>query len=125
MSLLYMPSNPSEKDLTNAGSPQAAIFVAGRSQTKIAEPPVDFVTDVSLKLVASDLTGPMVAVSPDDDTRRLFIVDQIGVINILESGGDLGPSPFIDLRSKLVQLSPRYDERGLLGLPVIPMSNQP
>ncbi len=109
-------SNPSEKDLTNAGSAQAAIFVAGRSKTRIAEPPVDFVPDVSLKLVASGLTGPMVAVSPDDGTGRLFIVDQIGVTKILESSLDIRPEPFLDIRSKVIKLSPKYDERGMLGL---------
>ena len=109
-------SNPSEKDLTNVTSPQAAIFEAGRSQTRIAEPSGDFVPNVSLKLVASDLTGPMVAVSPDDGTRRLFIVDQIGVMKILEPGEDIRPEPFLDIRSKIIKLSPKYDERGLLGL---------
>jgi glucose/arabinose dehydrogenase len=109
-------SNPSEKDLTNAGSPQAATLAGGRSQTRIAKPSGDFLPDVSLKLVASGLTGPMVAVSPDDGTRRLFIVDQIGMIKILESGVDIRPEPFLDIRVKIIKLSPKYDERGLLGL---------
>ncbi len=90
--------------------------MGGSSKTKIAQPSGDFVPNVSLMLVASDLTGPMVAVSPDDATLRLFIVDQIGVIKILEPGGEIRSDPFLDLRSKLVQLSPGYDERGLLGL---------
>lgn len=106
----------SKYDLTNARSPQAAIFADGRSRTRIAQPSGDFVPNVSLKLVASDLTGPMVAVSPDDSTKRLFIVDQIGVIKILEPSGKVRSDLFLDLRNKLVQLSPGYDERGLLGL---------
>jgi glucose/arabinose dehydrogenase len=109
-------TQPDQPDLTNAGSPQAAILVGGSSRTRIAQPSGDFVPNVSLKLVASDLTGPIVAVSPDDGTKRLFIVDQIGVIKILEPGGEVRSAPFLDLRSKLVQLSPSYDERGLLGL---------
>lgn len=109
-------TQPDQPDLTNAGSPQAAVLVGGSSKTKIAQPSGNFVPSVSLKLVASDLTGPMVAVSPDDGTKRLFIVDQIGVIKILEPGGEVRSNPFLDLRSKLVQLSPGYDERGLLGL---------
>ncbi len=105
-----------QPDLTNAGSPQAAIFAGGRSKTRIAQPSGEFAPKVSLKLVASDLTGPMVAVTPDDGTKRLFIVDQIGVIKILEPSGEVRPAPFLDLRRKLIQLSPGYDERGLLGL---------
>ncbi len=110
------PTQPDKPNLTNAGSPQAAVLVRGNSRTRIAQPSGDFVPNVSLKLVASDLTGPMVAVSPDDGTKRLFIVDQIGVIKILEPSGEVRSDPFLDLRSKLVQLSPEYDERGLLGL---------
>jgi glucose/arabinose dehydrogenase len=110
------PTKPAQPDLTNAGSPQAAVLVGGSSKTKIAQPTEDFVPNVSLKLVASDLTGPMVAVSPDDGTKRLFIVDQIGVIKILEHSREVISDPFLDLRSKLVPLSPGYDERGLLGL---------
>ncbi len=108
--------NESKPDLTNASSPQASVFVDGQSKTKIAQPPKDFVPNVSLKLMASGLTGPMVAVSPDDGTKRLFIVDQIGVVKILEPSGEVRPDTFLDLRSKLVSLSSGYDERGLLGL---------
>lgn len=103
-------------DLTNASSPQAAVLADGKSRTKISQPLGDFVPNVSLKLVASDFTGPMVAVSPDDGTKRLFIVDQIGVIKILEPSGEVRLDTFLDLSGKLVQLSPSYDERGLLGL---------
>jgi glucose/arabinose dehydrogenase len=109
-------TQPGHPDLTNAGSPQAAVLAGGDSRTRIAQPSEDFVPNVSLKLVASGLTGPMVAVSPNDGTKRLFIVDQIGVIKILEQSGEVRSEPFLDLRSKLVQLSPSYDERGLLGL---------
>lgn len=110
------PTQQNQPDLTNASSPQAAVFVGGQSKTKVAQPSNDFVPSVSLKLVASDLTGPMVAVSPDDGTKRLFIVDQIGVIKVLEPGGEVRSESFLDLSSKLVPLSPSYDERGLLGL---------
>ncbi len=109
-------SDPAQIDLTNASSPQAAVLVGDKSQTRIVQPSGDFVPNVSLKLVASDLTGPMAAVSPDDGTKRLFIVDQIGITKILESSGEIRSDLFLDLRSKLIKLSPNYDERGLLGL---------
>jgi len=71
---------------------------------------------VGLKLVADGLTSPVAIVSANDGTGRLFIVDQVGLVRVLTSDGTLLPTPFLDLRSKIVPLSPGYDERGLLGL---------
>jgi len=69
-----------------------------------------------LQLVADGLTSPVALVPSPDRTGRLFIVDQIGQIRILTANGKLLPTPFLDLRSKLIALDPSYDERGLLGL---------
>jgi glucose/arabinose dehydrogenase len=68
-----------------------------------------------LKLVADGLDSPVLLVSPPGDGRR-FIVDQIGLIWILSAEGDILPQPFLDIRSRLIELSAVYDERGLLGL---------
>ena len=61
-------------------------------------------------------TSPIYLVSPPDGSRRLFIVDQIGVIRIVDASGAMLPAPFLDVRGKLVTLRPNFDERGLLGL---------
>jgi glucose/arabinose dehydrogenase len=71
---------------------------------------------VGLRLVAEGLTSPVALVAAPDASGRRFIVDQTGVIRILTAGGDLLPTPFLDVRSRLVPLMPEYDERGLLGL---------
>jgi len=71
---------------------------------------------VGLKLVAADLNSPIALVAAPDLSGRRFIVDQIGEIRILTSEGKLLDQPFLDLRDRLVPLSPQYDERGLLGL---------
>ena len=71
---------------------------------------------VRLEPVAQGLVAPIALVSPADGTGRMFIVDQVGTISILPKAGPMMPEPFLDLRSKLVSLSARYDERGLLGL---------
>jgi glucose/arabinose dehydrogenase len=71
---------------------------------------------VGLKLLAEGLTAPIALVPAPDLSGRRFIVDQIGVIWILTSEGKLLGQPFLDLRDRLVQLDPQYDERGLLGL---------
>src|SRR6476620_7644364 len=70
----------------------------------------------NLQLVAENLVSPLSVVESPDDTKRLFIVDQAGKIWIIPSGGTMLSTPFIDLTSKIVSLSPAYDERGLLSM---------
>src|ERR1700730_15920151 len=50
------------------------------------------------------------------EDKRLFVIDQIGKIWIIDANGNKLPVPFLDLTSKILPLSPGYDERGLLGL---------
>jgi len=68
-----------------------------------------------LKLIASNFVSPVTLQESPDGTGRLFVVDQIGKIWIIQDGNTL-PQPFLDISSKLVSLTPDYDERGLLGL---------
>ena len=58
----------------------------------------------------------MTLVEPPDGSRRLFIVDQIGLIRVLLPNGQLLAEPFLDLRDRIVPLMTNFDERGLLGL---------
>jgi glucose/arabinose dehydrogenase len=69
-----------------------------------------------LRLVADGFTSPVALVQVPDGSGRLFVVDQVGVIRILTAGGNLLPDPFLDLRSRIVPLTPAFDERGVLGL---------
>lgn len=71
---------------------------------------------IDVKLVADGLNSPIQIVSADDRTRRLFIIDQSGVIRILTRKGVLLPTPFLDVTTRMVTLMPGFDERGLLGL---------
>ncbi len=73
-----------------------------------------------LQLITSGLVSPVAAVEPPDSTHRLFIVDEVGQIWIIDSSGKKMANPFMDLSSKMVALSPTYDERGLLGLAFSP-----
>lgn len=68
-----------------------------------------------LQLVTDGLTAPLVVTEPPDGTHRLFVADEVGKIWILNPDGTKMPQPFIDISSKMVTLSPTYDERGLLG----------
>jgi glucose/arabinose dehydrogenase len=71
---------------------------------------------VGLRPVAEGLTSPIALVPVADGTERRFIVDQAGTIRVLTADGQLLPTPFLDLRSRIVPLMPDFDERGALGL---------
>ena len=75
-------------------------------------PPVE----LALEQVAANLVSPITMASPADESNRLFVVDQIGKVWIINKEGNMLPDPFIDVSSKLVALNAGYDERGLLGL---------
>lgn len=69
-----------------------------------------------LQLVADSLISPVAFAEAPDNSKRLFIVDEIGKIWIVGADGKKLTTPFIDITSKMVALDPSYDERGLLGL---------
>ena len=52
---------------------------------------------------------------PDDGSGRMFVYDQAGLVWLV-TGSGRSPVPVLDLRSRLVNISGSYDERGLLGL---------
>ena len=68
---------------------------------------------VAAQLVADSLDYPVFATSPPGNSR-LFIVEQKGVIKILQNGHVL-PTPFLDIHT-LVFPPSEFEERGLLGL---------
>src|SRR4051812_21565082 len=71
---------------------------------------------LDLKVVADNFVSPITMVDAPDDSKRLFVVDQIGKVWIIKEDGSKMAQPFIDVSSKIVHLTPQYDERGLLGL---------
>lgn len=71
---------------------------------------------IQLEQVASGLAAPVALAAPDDGSSRLFIVDQVGVVFIVDNQDTLLETPFIDIRDKMVGLNSSYDERGLLGM---------
>jgi glucose/arabinose dehydrogenase len=81
------------------------------AQSELGDP-----MDVGLVQVAEGLTSPLTVIPPPDDSDRLFVVDQSGLIRILTSDGTLLSEPFLDLRARIVPLEAAFDERGLLGL---------
>ena len=70
---------------------------------------------IELETVASGLISPVLVTNASDGSGRLFIVDQPGLIRVVENG-NLLPAPFLDLTNPIGTLNPFFDERGLLGL---------
>lgn len=66
--------------------------------------------DLELDLVADGFDSPLEIKHAGDD--RLFIVEQGGVIKILNSNGSVNTTPFLDITSQVTS----GGERGLLGL---------
>ncbi len=118
-SLMNVPFCRAQLDLTNENSPGAAMFKDGQSYTRLAHPS-GVGPAVGLKIIAEGLTAPMTLVGPADGTGRLFIVDQTGIIQVLEKNSTVLKVPLLDVSGKMVRLSSGYDERGLLGLALHP-----
>ncbi len=90
------------------------VITACRKHDGGANPPVT--KTPALQLVTDNLISPVVVTQPPDDSKRLFIADELGKIWIIGADGKKLDNPFIDMASKMVTLSPSYDERGLLGM---------
>lgn len=86
----------------------AVALLLSIATTVLAVPPA-----VTLRLVAQNLSLPVEMVPANDASGRMFIVEQDGIIRILDSGSVLA-SPFLDISQSGLVLS--GGERGLLGL---------
>lgn len=91
-------------------------LVGGVAAAQEGERAIPAGPSVGLELVADGLVAPLSLVVPPDDTGRHFVVDQEGLVHIITPDGTLLAEPFLDVRPKMVALSPFFDERGLLGL---------
>ncbi|HJU66065.1 MAG TPA: PQQ-dependent sugar dehydrogenase [Gemmatimonadaceae bacterium] len=74
------------------------------------DPPEQLPEALALQLVAEGLSNPLFLTAPRGDAR-LFVVEQVGRIRIVENG-QLLSTPFLDLVGQITS----GDERGLLGL---------
>jgi glucose/arabinose dehydrogenase len=82
---------------------------------------------ILLQPVATGLAAPDYAISPPGDTVRLFVVEQNGLLRIIENGVLL-PGPALDLQSRVqppLVATSANDERGLLGLAFHPGFSDP
>jgi len=70
-------------------------------------------SQLELVPVADGFSQPLDLQAPDDNTGRLFVVEQGGKIRIIPSNGQVLATPFLDIGGKLSSSS---GEEGLLGL---------
>ena len=71
-----------------------------------------------------ELQAPVAIATPQDGSGRLFLCEQGGLVRILQNG-KLLPRPFLDVSSRMIALTPAYDERGLLGMAFHPGYTNP
>ena len=71
---------------------------------------------IELRTMAAGLVSPVGMVPDPDGSGRLMVLDQIGLVRIIDEDGELLEAPFLDVRDRLVDLSDDFDERGLLGM---------
>jgi len=76
-------------------------------------------TAISLASVASGFKAPVdIAATHDITDKRLFVVEQAGVIRIIDADRKVDPTPFLDIQNKVMS----GGEMGLLGLVFHPKS---
>ena len=83
--------------------------------------------NILLQPIATNMGAPLYGISPPDDTNRLFVLEQIGYVRIIQNG-TLLPGNSLDISNRVCPpLNPASpnDERGLLGLAFHPGFNNP
>ncbi|MDP9359048.1 MAG: PQQ-dependent sugar dehydrogenase, partial [Chloroflexota bacterium] len=81
----------------------------------VAAPPGTLPGNVSVQLVkvAGGLVDPVNITNAGDGTGRLFVVERVGRIRIIDQGGTLLEEPFLDIQR---EVKTDFLEQGLLGL---------
>jgi glucose/arabinose dehydrogenase len=82
---------------------------------------------VGLQPIATGLAAPDYGFSPPGDASRLFVLEQNGLVRVIQNGSLL-PTPALNLQSLVAPpLNPANanDERGLLGIAFAPGFNDP
>ena len=70
---------------------------------------------VKLEPFATGLNAPLAMVQPKGDDR-MFVIEQWGRVMIVNKDGSVNGTPFLDIRNRIVDRWPDFDERGLLGI---------
>lgn len=74
---------------------------------------------VSVEPIAEGFAAPIELLDDPTNSERRYIADQVGKLYLHDSDG-LHSEPVLDLTGQIVELKPKYDERGLLGVVLHP-----
>ena len=100
-------------------SPGAGHFARASSSEAVASAPVRASVDITVsQVVASGLDHPILITHAGDGSQRLFVVEQRGVIRIIQNGSLL-PTPFLNITDRVLY----GGERGLLSVAFPPDYN--
>ncbi|MBD0278456.1 MAG: hypothetical protein ICV81_10910 [Flavisolibacter sp.] len=67
---------------------------------------------IDMKLITDGFVSPIGLVAVSDNSKRLFVIDQIGKILIIDKYGKKLSTPFLDVSSRLVALNPNNVSSG-------------
>jgi glucose/arabinose dehydrogenase/plastocyanin len=73
---------------------------------------------LQLQAVATAMSAPLYGINPPGDKTRLFVLEQNGLIRVLQNGV-LQPTPALDIQTRVqppLNAANPNDERGLLGI---------
>jgi glucose/arabinose dehydrogenase len=94
---------------SSPGQPPATVTQGPMPTTVTAFPDPQSVT---WKQVADGLNRPVALADPGDGSGRLFVLEQPGIIRIIQNGAVL-PTPFLDIQERV---GSKGNEQGLLGI---------
>jgi len=77
--------------------------------------PAPYTSRLQTFLPTGVVTRPVLIRNAKDGSKRLFVVQQTGIIKVFQPGASV-PTDFINLSSKILVPTSTGDERGLLGL---------
>jgi len=70
---------------------------------------------VKLEPFVTGVNAPLAMVQPPGD-KRMFVIEQPGLVRVINEDGKLEAEPFLNIRNRIVDLHHDFDERGLLGI---------
>ncbi len=86
----------------------------------LSSPPPAYSQSLALEPIAEGLTAPLHLEQPADGSGRKFIVQQDGVVKVLDRDNKIAAEPFLDLQARMRKLEQDFEERGLLGFALHP-----
>ena len=72
------------------------------------------------RLIVDNLVAPIDLLTIPDDSGRRLILDQSGVVHLLDTENKVLNLPFLNLSDRMLPIREDFEERGLLGMAIHP-----